>query len=119
MEFRIEELDIIRQWYDAVQELNPKYLEERDAALYIKIIEELSKIEERMNRLKQLGFVEDKFQRSFSKTITKGNYHYQQHISYDEIEKTKDFDKYIKRVLDTMEKELNDYIEKDNKAPGI
>jgi hypothetical protein len=38
MEFTPEELDLLRQWYDAVQDSAPEYLEQRDHMLAIKIL---------------------------------------------------------------------------------
>ncbi len=32
-----EELDLVRQWFDAVADLNPSYLDEADYALALKI----------------------------------------------------------------------------------
>lgn len=37
-----EELDLIRQWYNAVKDLNPKYLEKKDKDLMDKIMIELT-----------------------------------------------------------------------------
>lgn len=45
MTFTVLELDLIRQWYNAVQDLNPKYLDSdgfQDSALYNKVLKMLS-----------------------------------------------------------------------------
>ena len=34
------EIDIIRQWFDAVHDLNPNYLQKADNILYLKILDE-------------------------------------------------------------------------------
>lgn len=36
-EFNIVEVDLIRQWFNAVQDLNPDYLESNDYVLAVKI----------------------------------------------------------------------------------
>ncbi len=33
----LDELNLIRQWYNAVEDFNPKYLEGKDKILFIKI----------------------------------------------------------------------------------
>jgi hypothetical protein len=42
MELTPQELDLLRQWYNAVQDLAPEYLEPRDHALATKIMVALS-----------------------------------------------------------------------------
>ena len=37
MELSIKELNLIRQWYNAVEDINPKYLEEKDGVLIDRI----------------------------------------------------------------------------------
>lgn len=41
MEFTKIELNLFRQWYNAVQDSNPQYLEEPDHALARKVLTEL------------------------------------------------------------------------------
>ena len=41
MQLSNEELDLTRQWFDAVQDLNPKYLEPKDFALARQLYEHL------------------------------------------------------------------------------
>lgn len=41
VEFSKEELNLLRQWYNAVQDVNPKYLEAADHQLAHKILVEL------------------------------------------------------------------------------
>lgn len=35
------DLDLLRQWYNAVEDLNPQYLEQRDKDLYARIVKTL------------------------------------------------------------------------------
>lgn len=44
MEFTVEELDILRSWYNAVEDSNPLYLEEEDRMLHNRIVNELSQL---------------------------------------------------------------------------
>ena len=37
MELTLEEFDLIRQWYNAIEDVNPRYLEEKDGILIDKI----------------------------------------------------------------------------------
>ena len=37
-EFTQEELNLLREWFNAVKDLNPKYLESMDYVLYKKIL---------------------------------------------------------------------------------
>lgn len=41
MELTREEIDLLRQWYNAVQDLSPEYLEQKDHDLAAKIYTEL------------------------------------------------------------------------------
>ena len=41
MELTTEELDLVRQWFNAVQDLNPHYLEQPDYSLARKIYQRL------------------------------------------------------------------------------
>ena len=38
MELSKDEIDRLRQWYNAVEDMAPEYLEEADLALYLKIM---------------------------------------------------------------------------------
>ena len=39
MEFNSDELDLFRQWYNNIQDVNPEYLEPEDEQLYNKVME--------------------------------------------------------------------------------
>lgn len=41
MELTRDEIDRLRQWYNAVEDLSPEYLEDADLALYLKILRTL------------------------------------------------------------------------------
>ncbi len=41
MKLTNNELNTIRQWYNAINDINPTYLGEKDAILYVKIMENL------------------------------------------------------------------------------
>lgn len=41
LELSRQEVDLLRQWYNAVQDLSPQYLEARDHELAAKILTEL------------------------------------------------------------------------------
>ncbi|EOT7841596.1 hypothetical protein [Pseudomonas aeruginosa] len=41
MNFSEDELELFRQWFNAVEDLNPKYLERKDYLLAKKVLDEL------------------------------------------------------------------------------
>jgi hypothetical protein len=41
MEFKKEELNLVREWFDVVQDINPNYLKKKDFVLAKKIYENL------------------------------------------------------------------------------
>lgn len=41
MNFSEEDLELFRQWFNAVEDLNPKYLERKDYLLAKKVLDEL------------------------------------------------------------------------------
>jgi hypothetical protein len=43
MELTDEEINIVRQWYNAVYDLNREYLNPSDVILYVKIVNHLDK----------------------------------------------------------------------------
>lgn len=41
MDLNEEELNLIRDWFDSVQDLNPDYLEQKDYRLQVKVLRSL------------------------------------------------------------------------------
>ena len=37
VQFSFDELNLLREWFDSMSDTNPKYVEDRDRALYAKI----------------------------------------------------------------------------------